>query len=66
MTISVSPNSFNSALSSTFTSTGTAADGGWQRWWREQSRLDGTDWESLLDQHVRVLQQLRQHVGLSS
>ena len=66
MTISVSPSSFNSALSSTFTSTGTAADGGWQRWWCEQSRLDGTDWESLLRQHQDVFRRLCEHVGVSS
>jgi hypothetical protein len=44
----------------TSTSTGTAFDGGWQRWWRHEARITGTDWASLLRQHERFFQQLCQ------
>jgi hypothetical protein len=54
-----------SALTVTTVSTGSDHDG-WRVWWAIERRRCGTDWESLLDQHYQVFQQLRQHVGLSS
>jgi hypothetical protein len=45
----------------TLVSTGTNP-GGWRAWWREQSRLDGSDWRSLLTQHREVFQCLCEHV----
>ena len=47
----------------TLVSTGTNPDG-WRAWWREQSRLDGSDWESLLDRHREVFQHLCESVGV--
>jgi hypothetical protein len=44
--------------SATMTSTGTDP-AGWRCWWAVQSRLDGSDWRSLLDQHQDVLNRLR-------
>jgi hypothetical protein len=40
-------------------SSGTAFDGGWQRWWSEQSKLDQTDWKSLLDAADSAISRLR-------
>jgi hypothetical protein len=48
---------FKPELSSS--STGAVADGGWRRWWREQSLIDGTDWRTLLDAASAVLSRLR-------
>jgi hypothetical protein len=31
----------------TSSSSGTAIDGGWRAWWREQATVDGTDWPGL-------------------
>jgi hypothetical protein len=42
-------------------STGIAFDGGWRRWWCEQSQRDGTDLRLLLLQHERVLHEFWQH-----
>jgi hypothetical protein len=58
--------SLAASFPTTITSSGTAADGGWQRWWCEQSRLDGTDWESLLRRHQDVFRRLCERVGVSS
>ena len=43
----------------TSSSSGTAFDDGWRQWWRQQSKIDGTGWESLLRQHIRALRALR-------
>jgi hypothetical protein len=40
-------------------STGTAFDGGWRHWWREQAQIDGTDWSTLCWQHIGTLYALR-------
>jgi hypothetical protein len=37
-----------------------------RRWWREQSRIDGTDWPALLHQHERAFQELARIHGVSS
>ena len=47
----------------TLVSTGTNPDG-WRAWWREQARLDGSDWGSLLDRHREVFQHLCESVGV--
>jgi hypothetical protein len=47
-------------------SSGTAADGGWRRWWREQARIDGTDLVTLAWQHVGALSVVRPLCGASS
>ncbi len=39
---------------------------GWRAWWREQSRLDGTDWETITWQHISALYALRRICGASS
>jgi hypothetical protein len=43
----------------TAVSTGTAADGGWQRWWEIESRRNGADWKSLIDAADLALSRLR-------
>jgi hypothetical protein len=50
-----------SCPTATVTSTGTAADGGWQRWWEIEARRKGTDWRTLLDCADAALQRLRAH-----
>jgi len=40
-------------------SSGTAFDGGWRARWREQARIDHTDWPSLHHQLVSVWRALR-------
>jgi hypothetical protein len=62
MFITSSSTAFNTFRSST----GTAFDGGWQRWWEIEARITGTDWESLLRQHGRVFQQLCELQEISS
>jgi hypothetical protein len=47
-------------------STGSAFDGGWQRWWAIERVRTATDWVALLRQHERVFRQLCQRHGLSS
>jgi hypothetical protein len=56
----------SSTFTSTFISSGTAADGGWQRWWATESRRVGSDWPGILAAHAAVFQQLCQNRGLSS
>lgn len=51
---------------STIPSSGTALDGGWQRYWREQSRRDGTDWDALCWQHIGTLYAVRRLCEASS
>jgi hypothetical protein len=51
---------------SSITSSGTAFDGGWRRWWREQSLIDGTDWSTLYWQHIGALRLVRSLAGASS
>jgi hypothetical protein len=46
-------------FSITLNSSGTVFDGGWERWWAAQSKLDSTDWVTLLDAADGVLRQLR-------
>jgi hypothetical protein len=38
----------------------------WRLWWQQQSIAAHTDWTTLLDQHDRTFQQLRQSRGFSS
>jgi hypothetical protein len=40
-------------------SSGTAADGGWQRWWAIEARRNGSDWAGIATLHIEVLQRLR-------
>ena len=40
-------------------SSGTAADGGWQRWWATEARRNGTDWTSLIQAADLALSRLR-------
>jgi hypothetical protein len=47
-------------------STGTATDGGWRAWWREQSVIDHTDWQALLAGAETSLRRLRAVHGRSS
>jgi len=40
-------------------SSGTAADGGWRRWWAEQALIDGTNWRALIHCAEAALARLR-------
>jgi hypothetical protein len=40
-------------------STGTAADGGWRRWWEYESECAGSDWVSLIAAASEALHRLR-------
>jgi hypothetical protein len=48
---------FKPSLSSS--STGTAADGGWQRWWAIGACCCGSDWRTLFDCAETALARLR-------
>jgi len=38
----------------TSSSTGTTADGGWQRWWADESIRIGTNWQSIVALHFQI------------
>lgn len=59
MILTSQPSSFN-------ISSGTASDGGWRAWWRQQSQIDGTNWVSLLAAADAALRDLRILHGASS
>jgi hypothetical protein len=47
-------------------SSGTAADGGWRRWWAIEARRCGSDWRTLIDCAEAALFRLRTaHVSSS-
>jgi hypothetical protein len=49
-----------SALSVTAVSTGSSPEG-WRRWWAAEAKRCGTDLQTLLRQHGRVLREWWQH-----
>jgi hypothetical protein len=45
-------------ISATITSTGTDPDG-WRRWWADEAIRVGTDWPSIINAHLTIVDQLR-------